>query len=95
MIVCRRRAPIFSVRSLTTVAVRAISCTASSVKDQLQPLGRHQGGVLTDEGVFRFGQNADEFLLAEVLQFHPDGKAALQFGNQVATAWTRERPRRR
>ena len=64
MMVCSRRAPMFSE---DFVHLRrnacAISMSASSVKRQLDAFGLEQRHVLLDQRVFRLLQDADEIRL--------------------------------
>ena len=81
--VCSRRAPMFSVRSLTIVAKSAIRSIAPGVNESVDALGREQRRVLLDQRVLRLGQDADEILAAERLELDPDREAALQLRNQI------------
>ena len=83
MTVCRRRAPMFSVRSLTRVANSAIAATPSSVNVSSTPSVAISADVLLDQRVLRLGQDADEVVLAERLELDADREAALQLGDQV------------
>ena len=38
---------------------------------------------MLDQGVFRLGQDPDEVLFPEGIEFHPDGKPALEFGDEI------------
>ena len=58
--VCSRRAPMFSVRSFTSAAMRAISSIAVVAELHVDPLGGEQRRVLPDERVPRLLQDADE-----------------------------------
>ena len=53
----------FSVRSLTSEAISAISWIASSANLQMNSFGFEQGFVLLDQRVFRLGQDAHEIRL--------------------------------
>ena len=94
MMVCSRRAPIFSVPSFTRKAKRAISSRASRRELQLDALSLQQRRVLLGQRRLRLRQNADEIFHGERLQLHADGKASLQLRNQVARLRNVERARR-
>src|SRR6185436_12735613 len=51
---------------------------------QLDSLGLEEGGILLRERILRLFEDADKVILGQVLQFHADGEAALQFRHQVA-----------
>ena len=74
----------FSVLSFTWAANRATSASGVLGEAQLDALGLEQRHVLLGQRVLRLLQDADEILLAERLQLHADGEAALQLGDQVA-----------
>ena len=81
--VCSRRAPMFSVRSLTSTAKSAIAPIASAVNVERHALGDEQRRVLLDQRALRLGQDADELVPAERLELDADREAALQLGDQV------------
>ena len=83
MMVCSRRAPMFSVASFTAAANLAISCKRFVGESQLDAFRFEQRDVLLHQRALGLLQDADEILRGERMQLHPDGKAALQFGNQV------------
>ena len=85
----------FSLCSLTCAAHARHLFQRVVGEGQLDALGLQQRRVLLDQRVLGLLQDADEILLGERLQLHADREAALQFGNQVATAWRRETRRRR
>ena len=58
MIVCRRRAPMFSTRSFMRTAQWAISARPSSVNSSVTLLDREQRLVLAGERVLRLAQDA-------------------------------------
>jgi zinc protease len=91
--VCRRRAPMFSTLSFTCAAMRAIFAriAASGCVNRASPFGAEQRAILLDEAGLGFGQDADEILLGQRLQLHPDRQAALQLGQQVARLGDMER----
>ena len=93
MTVWSRRAPMFSVRSFTSVASSAIRSIASRNELERQPFGRHQRGVLLDERVLRLGQDADEIVAPERFELDANRKAALKLGNQVRRLRDVERAR--
>ena len=94
MMVCRRRAPMFSVVSLTWKAKLAISSRASGANSSLRPSVSSSAIGLLDERGARLGEDAQEVVDRERLQLDADGKAALQFGDQVAGLGDVERARR-
>src|SRR6202167_3607916 len=73
MIVCSRRAPIFSDDSFTCAANLATSSSASSVSD-----------ILLGERVFRLFEDPDKVFHRERFQLDTDRKPALQFRYQIA-----------
>ena len=56
-------------------------------------LGPQQRPVLFDQIGPRFGEDANEIVLAERLKLNPDRQAALQFGQHVAGLGNVERAR--
>src|ERR1700674_3402272 len=74
MMVCKRRAPIFSVPSFTRKAKRATSSSASGVNSSFTPSVSSNAMYCRVSEVFH----------GERLQFHSNREAALQFGNQIA-----------
>jgi len=48
-----------------------------------QPLGAEQGDVLLDQGVPGLPQDADEIVLPEGRELHPDGEASLELRDEV------------
>ena len=85
----------FSVRSFTSAAMRAISATASSRKHEPHALGLEQRGVLAGEGVLRLGQDAHEVVLGEGVELDADREAALELRDQVGRLRDVERARTR
>src|SRR6185312_467242 len=59
-----------------------LQCLGSELK--LESFSVQQSGVLAGERRLGLGEDADEILDGEGLQFHADWEAALQFRNQVA-----------
>ena len=57
--------------------------SASSVKTSVDALRLHQRHVLLDERAARFGENADELVLAERLELDANRETALQFRDEV------------
>ena len=94
-IVCSRRAPIFSVRSLTSEAISAISWIASSANSQMNAFGFEQGFVLLDQRILRLGQNPHEIRFTERTQLYANRETALELGNQDRKASPCERRPRR
>ena len=84
MIVCSRRAPMFSVVSFTRVAKRAISCDGIGLEGQLDAFGFQQGDVLLDQRVLRLRQNADEILDRQRIQFDANRKRPCSSGIRSA-----------
>ncbi len=83
MTVCRRRAPIFSVRSLTSKATSASRCTPDSANSSVNAFGGHQRRVLPAQRGVGLGQNAHEIAHHQRLELDADRQTALQFRNQV------------
>ena len=83
MTVCRRRAPMFSVRSLTCQAVSAIRRKPSSLKVDVQPLGGQQRLVLLGQRCVWARSGYVRSLPGEGIELDADGQAALQLRNQV------------
>ena len=67
MMVCRRRAPMFSVCSFTRDGEARDLFQGVLGELQLDAFGFEQRHVLLDQRVLRFGQNADEILLGQRL----------------------------
>ena len=53
-------------------------------ENQLDAFCFHQGDVLLGESVLRFFQDADKVIHRKRFQFHANGEAALEFGDEVA-----------
>ena len=68
MTVCSRRAPMFSVRSLTRRREIRNAADRAIGEAQRQALGREQRGVLLDQRALRLGQDPHEILAAERLE---------------------------
>ena len=93
--VCSRRAPMFSVMSLTRAAKSAMRATAPGVNAQRHLLGAQQRRVLLDQRVARLGEDPDEVVARERLQLDADREATLQLRESDPTASRHEtrRPR--
>ena len=81
--VCSRRAPIFSLVSLTRIAKVAICSIAVGTKIERDAFGRKQRFVLLDQGILRLGQDRLEILCGQRIELHANREAPLQFRNQV------------
>src|SRR5690606_28482837 len=62
-------------------------------EDQLHLFRRHEGAILADEGVLRFGQDALEVVAGQRCKLYPDRQAPLQFRQQVRGLGQMESPR--
>ena len=52
-------------------------------KAQAHILRVQKSGILLCQGIVGFLEDAEEFIASESVQFHAQGKTALQFGNKV------------
>ena len=84
MIVCRRRAPMFSLASLTCAASLAISSIASSVNVSLMPSVSSRAMYCRISAFLGSRRMRMKSSVAERLQLDANRKAALKFGDEVA-----------
>lgn len=83
MIVCSRRAPIFSVRVVHVFREGRDFPQAVIRELDTHTFGFKHGLVLSGQRIVRLGQDAVKFFLSESLQFRTERETALQLGEQV------------